>query len=411
MATGKVISLGSSTDLGGNAPTGGERTRLPAFIRENTGQIIAEWEAFAKTLVPSASSMSPLALRDHIHQILDFVTHDIAEAQTAREQAKKSRGEKRKAVKNTAAETHAAVRLAGGFDIGQMVSEYRALRASVVKLWSKTRISMDDEDMADLTRFHESIDQELAESVSYYSAKVLDSKDMFAGILGHDLRSPLQGITLSLGLMLHMGKLNERQAMLTTKMLESCGRMNALISNLLDVTRARFGAGLQVSRAPMDMGFVGRQIVDEVRVVHPTRIFTVDVSGDVKGDWDKARVGQVFSNLLGNAVQYGFPDTVIGVTIVGKLDLVTVEIQNFGTPIPPASLKKIFDPLTRAASDKGHQNGNMNLGLGLFITKEVVNAHGGTIRVTSSEQGGTRFTAGFPRTQAAPRPVRQLKRA
>jgi signal transduction histidine kinase len=197
--------------------------------------------------------------------------------------------------------------------------------------------------------------------------------------------------------------------MLTTKMLESANRMNVLINSLLDVTRARFGAGLQISPAPMDMGFVAHQLVDEFRVVHPARSITLEVSGNVRGEWDKARVGQVFSNLIGNAVQYGFTGSAVGVSVWGEHNLITVKVHNIGTPIPPGSLKTIFNPLTRAGSHKGNHHGSMNLGLGLFITEEVVTAHGGTIHVTSSEENGTTFTARFPRTQLPPKPVRQLR--
>ncbi len=125
------------------------------------------------------------------------------------------------------------------------------------------------------------------------------------GILSHDLRSPLQTIALSTELLLHMGPLNERQTMLNKKVLESTFRMSGLINDLLDVTRARFGAGLPVVRAMMNMGTVAEQIVDEVRVVHPHRTIELSVSGILTGEWDKARIGQVFSNLLNNAMQYG----------------------------------------------------------------------------------------------------------
>src|SRR6202044_3565628 len=119
------------------------------------------------------------------------------------EQLKKSQGEKKKSSSPTAAETHAALRLAGGFNIDQMVSEYRALRASVIKLWSVVNTHMNSVDIIDLTRFNESIDQELAESVSHFTQKVGYSKDLFIGILSHDLRSPLNVIAMSAQLMLN----------------------------------------------------------------------------------------------------------------------------------------------------------------------------------------------------------------
>jgi signal transduction histidine kinase len=379
-----------------------DQKRLPRFIKSNTAAIVGEWEAFARTLIPLADGMTPDALRDHIHQILSFVMSDMASHQTPEEQKEKSHGEKRQAQPVTAAQTHAAVRFAGGFDIGQMASEYRALRASVLKLWTNTGPAFDAEDIADMTRFNESIDQELAESVKFYTDRVAQSREMLVGILSHDLRSPLQAVVLSTQLSLHMGQLNERQTMLSMKVLECTDRMSALINDLLDVTRARFGAGLPVVRAMMNMGTVAEQIVDEVRVVHPHRLIELTVSGVLVGEWDKARIGQVISNLLNNAMQYGSRSTPVRVVLKGDTTGVTLTVGNDGVPIPADKVMMIFDPLTRMIADEDGTPPSGNLGLGLYITKQVVVAHGGTINVMSSEMGGTTFTARFPRSQPDP---------
>jgi signal transduction histidine kinase len=220
-----------------------DHKRLPAFIVENVVHIVGEWEDFARTLTAASSDMTPLALRDHISEILAFVVADINSAQTDKEETIKSRGRKARTPAITAAETHAALRLTGGFNIGQMTSEYRALRASVLKLWRRTNPHLDAQDFADLNRFNESIDQVLTESVSYYAGEVFHAKDLFIGILGHDLRNPVHAISLSAELMLFQGKLNDRQTMLTTNMLEGAKRITSLIDTLLDVTRARLGTG------------------------------------------------------------------------------------------------------------------------------------------------------------------------
>lgn len=279
-----------------------------------------------------------------------------------------------------------------------MASEYRALRASVLRLWTKTSPAFDAQDIDDLTRFNESIDQELSESVNFYMKKVSQSTGLLTGILGHDLRGPLQAIILSTELTLYMGQLSERQTMLQKNVLESAQRMTGLISNLLDVTRARLGSGLPVVCATMNMGFVAQQVVEEVRVVHPHRIIQLSMSGNLVGEWDKARIGQVFSNLIGNAIQYGFKGSPIHVDVAGSSDAVIVTIRNDGVPIPPEKINMIFDPLTRGLPDESTSSTTENLGLGLYITKEVVVAHGGTIEVTSSESEGTTFKACFPRS-------------
>jgi signal transduction histidine kinase len=370
--------------------------RLADFIRDNIKPIASEWETFARTLMPAATTMTALALRDHIQEILAFIVSDIKSAQTSQEQIEKSQGGKEKEPTATAAETHAALRLISGFDIDQMVSEYRALRASVIKLWGKANTRITTIDLIDLTRFNEAIDQVLAESVSYYTKEVNYSKDLFIGILSHDLRNPLGAISGSAHLLLNIGGLNPRSTMLATQISESTERILEIVNDLLDVTRARFGSGLPVIRAPMDMGFVSKQLIEEMRIAFPQRTLKLDITGDLKGEWDKARIGQVFSNLIGNAIQYSFKDSPISVTVKGSAADVLLSVHNEGVPISPNKMTTLFNSLTRATGDDQNP-GSINLGLGLYITKDIVVSHGGTIDVTSTEEEGTTFTARFPK--------------
>ena len=394
----KLKSSGSTSQKHASGqPPHDPKLRLADFIHENTEEIVGEWETFARTLTPVDNDKTPLTLRDHIYQILAFIVHDMKSAQTSQEQVDKSHGEKEKAPSPSAAETHAALRLEGGFNIDQMVSEYRSLRASVIKLWSVPNSEMQKLDIIDLTRFNESIDQELAESVSHYTKKVGYSKDLFVGILSHELRNPLNVIAMSSQLMLSMGSMTERQAMLANQIFESTTRIVSIVDELLDLTRARFGSGLSLVRAPMDFEFVSRQLVDEMRNAHPTRTIKLTCSGNLKGEWDKARIGQVFSNLIGNAIQYSFKDSTIGVTVKGTADEVVLAVHNTGAPIPAAKIETLFDSLTRAVTDAGDHPEAVNLGLGLYITKEIIVSHGGAIEVTSSDESGTTFTAHLPR--------------
>ncbi len=371
--------------------------RLSAFIREHSKAIIAEWETFARSLVPAADGMTPLSLRNHISYILAFIADDIDSAQTESEQVRKSHGEKPKAAMDSVAEIHAALRQAGGFNLNQMVSEYRALRASVTKLWGAQASEPTRQDTADLVRFNEAIDQTLMESISYYSRKVDHSRDLFLGVLGHDLRNPIGAMLMSAQLIAKIGSLSERQRMLISQVVTSAARATNILDQLLDLTRARLGSGLHVIREPMDMAFVSRQLVDELRTLHPDRTFTLEISGNTEGQWDKPRIGQVFSNLLGNAVQYGFKDVPIAVTVVGEAKDVSISVHNDGVPIPKGAIGGIFDALIRGGPDGDDDSNSTNLGLGLYITKEIISAHGGTVRVTSTEKDGTTFTARFPR--------------
>jgi signal transduction histidine kinase len=369
------------------------------FINENEIQIVKEWETFARTLTPATHAMTSLALRDHIHEIITFIVHDMGSSQSDAEQVQKSHGEKEESSTPSAAETHAALRLIDGFNIDQMVSEYRALRASVVKLWRNANKQITVTDLDDLTRFNEAIDQALAESVSHYTKQVDYSKDLFIGILSHDLRTPLNVISMSAQLMKNIGGLNEQSTMLANQVSESTSRIAKIVDDLLDVTKARFGSGLPASCAPMDMGVVTHQIIAEMRAAYPSRSILLDVAGDVKGEWDKVRIGQLLCNLINNAHQYGFRETPISVKVKGESKMVVISVHNDGVAIPPEKMSSLFYCLVRGdTGHEGHPPETVNLGLGLYITKEIVIAHGGTIDVASTEDGGTTFTAHLPRS-------------
>jgi signal transduction histidine kinase len=374
---------------------------LADFIRENTEQIVDEWEDFARTLTPASNNMTPLALRDHIHPMLSFIANDIESSQTGSEQVKKSQGKEKQASAATASEKHAALRLAGGFNIDQMVSEYRALRASVIKLWRAANTTQNDVDIKDLTRFNEAIDQILAESVSHYTEKVNYSKDLVFGILSHDLRTPLGVVSMSAQLLLNIGELDERQKMLASQIYESTARITQIVNALLNVTHARFGSGPHIERVAMDMGIVAKQLVDELRAAYPARTINISASGDLEGEWDKARIGQIFSNLIGNAIQYSFKNSPINVIVKGSAKQVLLSVHNEGEPIPAEKTEIIFDALARAAKDEGENLATVNLGMGLYITKDIVVSHGGTIDVTSTKKDGTTFTIKFPRSALA----------
>ncbi len=375
--------------------------RLADYIRTNNAPIIKEWEAFARTFVPAGGHMTPLALRNHIRQILGFICDDIETDQTPAQQMTKSHGEKPKSTYPSAAETHASLRHAGGFNMDQMVSEYRALRASVIKLWGTREQAMDGNYVQDMIRFNEAIDQAMTESIHDYSARLEASRNLFLGILSHDLRNPLAAISMSARLASSLGPLSARQTMLLAQIADSTERAGDIVTNLLDLTRARLGSGLPLIREDMDMGFIAHMLVDEARAADPTREFNLNISGDLNGSWDKARIGQVFSNLIGNAVQYGFRDAAILISVEGLANEVAITVHNEGVPVPEDQLGTIFSALTRSEphdnDGSGHGPLSVNLGLGLYICKEIVVAHGGSIGVTSTERDGTTFTAHLAR--------------
>jgi signal transduction histidine kinase len=381
-----------------NAASAGH-VRLAGFIRRHVDPIAAEWIAFAKTRTPASDGMTKLALRDHIEEILNFVADDLESHQTKQEQVEKSRGLGPDDSKFTqsAAEVHAALRLSDGFDIDQMVSEYRALRASVVKLWIAVNQVISATDVEDLTRFNEAIDQALAESVAHYTNSINSSRNLFLGVLGHDLRNPIGAATMAARHLVKRGGNDPEQTLLASQIVATTERATLILNDLLDVTRSAFGTSLPVTKAPMDMRLLGRQIVEEMRMLSNSRVIEITIDGETVGEWDKARVGQMLSNLIGNALQYSPQNSPVHVTIAGQVDDLLISVHNDGDPIPSSKLKLIFDSFVRGQSGEAEREGAMNLGLGLFIAKRIALAHQGDISVASTTEAGTTFTVRLPK--------------
>ena len=186
--------------------------RLADFILENREPILHAWEEFARTCAPASGSMDVAALRDHADQMLSVIAIDLQTPQGRLDQAEKSKGHAFKAENDdaTAAEEHGAGRAESGFTVEQMVAEYRALRASVIRLWTaRAKGEWGPVEVEDLIRFNEAIDQSLAESVTRFTQELEESKEKFLAILGHDMRTPLAAISTSARFMLELNELQE----------------------------------------------------------------------------------------------------------------------------------------------------------------------------------------------------------
>jgi len=377
--------------------------RLSRFLTEHLEEILVEWEAFASSLLAPGHGMTSLALRDHASQILRAVALDIESDQTELEQAYKSKGFVRIAeATRTAAMTHGALRHLAGFDLRQLAAEFRALRASVLRLWLKQGV-LDESALYQVTRFNEAIDQALAESISNYSDEVARSRDTFLAILGHDLRSPLSAIANS-GLYLAAPGLLPAGAPLEAakRVNRSVARMSVMIKDLLEYTRTRLGRAIPISPQAGSMGEICRVAYDEIRAAHPERSFRLEMSGDLLVHFDGERMQQVLSNLLNNAVQHGERSQPITLSARGHAEKVTVHVSNRGRPIPADQLQVIFNPLVQIPSALVEEDSSpsTSLGLGLYIAHEIMTRHGGTIVAESSQEAGTVFSAHLPRKPA-----------
>jgi len=369
--------------------------RLADFILQHMEEILARWEEFAGAL-PNARSMSLAELRDHAEQILRAVCKDLARYQTPEARDLKGKGRAPPIDGGeTAAQTHALLRARAGFNINEMAAEYRALRASVLGLWVDAHDPRKT-DLADMLRFNEAIDQAICESVLFFSTEQERARNLLLGILGHDMRNPLNAIQLTAH---HLKKLNAGEAVSSAAamLIRSGARMRVLLDDLTDYNRKRLGVGLYIVLSEIDLRDVLEDEVQQLRNAHLGRQVELEMTGDLRGRWDEGRLHQVVGNLVGNALKYGRAGSTVRVTAEAVDDEVRFAVENEGEPITPSELAGLFDPLRRGP-DRPPEEGS--LGLGLFICDEVVKAHGGEINATSID-GVTAFTVRLPRTRAA----------
>lgn len=242
-------------------------------------------------------------------------------------------------------------------------------------------------DEADLAKEH-------AEASARNLRSVAEFREMFIGILGHDLRNPLAAITMSAAMLLRRGHLDESDAKMASRIIRSTQRMTRMITQLLDLTRARLGGGLPIEVRPTDLREVCGNIVEEFG-----SIVQLEVTGDLTGTWDHDRLAEALSNLAGNAIEYATSGTAVIMRATVDGEHVIVAVCNQGEPIRTEVLPFIFEPFRRGRQREKSET--HNLGLGLYIAREIVLSHGGTLEARSLD-GTTTFTMRLPRSPPPP---------
>ena len=215
-------------------------------------------------------------------------------------------------------------------------------------------------------------------------------KDIYIGVLGHDLRTPLSAILMTARTLLMRGKLDETERSAVSRMARNAERMASLIRDVLDYTRDHACGELPLNRRTCDLGEVCSEIVDDVQLLNPERAIRLSFGTDLTGSWDRERVEQVVANLLQNAVQHGRGD--VNVFVEPTPGAVLIRVHNRGAVIAPEEISTLFEPFRRGSENR------LGLGLGLYIVQVIMRAHGGSVDVESSAATGTTFTTRWPRT-------------
>ena len=207
--------------------------------------------------------------------------------------------------------------------------------------------------------------------------RTAEFREQFIGVLGHDLRSPLNTIVMSAELVL-MNETSAETRNALQRIVRTAARMDRLIGETLDFTRMRFGGGLVLARSRVDLSALVRSVVDEMSARAGDRAIVVDAPRPVEGNWDRDRLAQTVVNLVDNALQHGETSRDIEISVSGEAGTAICEVTNHGAPIPSEKRSTLFEPFTKSSTSSG-------LGLGLFIACEVARAHGGSIKVMSRE--------------------------
>jgi signal transduction histidine kinase len=226
--------------------------------------------------------------------------------------------------------------------------------------------------------------------------ELADAKDRFLSIASHELRSPITSLRATASLLqLDPAALTDasRRQVLLSRIQRQIDRLSTLIERLLDTTRLNAGE-LPLDYADGDLAALCRDAVEHARLTDREHCFRVDALAGIPGRWDLARLEQVLTNLLSNACRYSPPRSEIVVRAIGDGERAVVDVTDRGVGIPPDQLEKLFTPFFRGNAAAHHKGG---LGLGLYISREIVRRHGGTMRVASAIGQGSTFTVELPR--------------
>ena len=377
---------------------------LEKFIREHKEQIVREWVATASGL-PHPPHVTASAIRDHIPEILEC----IAETVERHDQS----GAPLKGLPNL----HASLRRREGYDLRQIVAEYRALRRVICELYSSQGDISDESrpKLASLLDVNAALDSAIGDAVDQYAVERDRAREMFIGILGHDLRDPLNTISFSARTLWERGDDLDAHTLKTAARIgASSKRMETMIRDLLDFARGHLGVGFPINAEPMNARSVIRDVLEEIAQAHPERSIhcAADVSaGNFDVSWDRDRFAQAIANLVSNAVTHGHDPIVVEPCDRGNE--ISIEVRNRGE-IPASALRHLFEPFADPVSGEGRAERSDSaqrhgLGLGLYIVREIVAAHGGGVEA-QSRNGETIFRMILPRHPDVATVTRELKK-
>ncbi|WP_437597969.1 ATP-binding protein [Sorangium sp. So ce590] len=376
-------------------------SRVTVLLRERKDELLREWTSRLRNdpKIPQASALNEEELKDYTPKLLDDLIDSLS--QSAR--AGKAGGASGQEIGSSdAAKVHVSHRLAQRYTLAEELRELSVLRSLIVDICARESVILGGEE-ADLV--HATLDEvmitaavELERASSAELRRDVVLRELFIAVLGHDLRNPLAAIQFATASLLKREDVTAAVARVVQRIAASNDRAARMVEDMLDLTRIRAHDGLPIEPKPVDLGSICEQVVAELESSHPEHTLHFKARGDALGTWDPGRIGQLMSNLIGNAVDYSPPEEPVQVELRGQKKAVVFEVNNRGIPIPPELLPVIFDPFRRGEQRHEDLRRSKGLGLGLFIAKAIIDAHGGSIQVTSTQEEGTTFRVTLPRS-------------
>ena len=387
--------------------------RLAVFIQAEMELILQEWEKFARTMESAAGPMTSKELRDHAALMLTGIAKDLKTVQSNAQEVTKSHGKEPRGSQFKAGEEHGLARLESNFTIQQLVAEYRALRSSVLRLWSDANGKSHSGDIDDIIRFNESIDQLLASSVIIFAKTTRDAmeaekhrKDQFLAMLAHELRNPLSPISAAATL-LKMSKSNEKIITQASSIIvRQVAHMATLIDDLLDVSRVTRGT-IELKLEPVDLRDVIGSAVEQVspQIESRQHVLTLPTMRQpilVQGD--KKRLVQIMANLLANAAKYTHGHGKIALTLNEHDGRGEVTVEDNGIGMEEEFIPHVFDLFAQAERSSDRTSGG--LGLGLALVKSLTELHQGKVTCKSRGLGkGSQFSICLPTLGSEKEPI------
>ncbi len=358
---------------------------IATFLRTEQARIAKLWEDEVRAELPSLRGMTRPVLLDHLPEFLDGLADWIDGNTEAAEHAF-----------DVLVSGHALQRLGYGVGLETLTREYSKLRMILMR--ELHELSANASARESIVRLHEGMDRAISDAMHRYAMRREEVRERFITILGHDLRDPLATVMISSKMLAANPGLEKEHRMIAARIGRAGTRMQRMINDVLDFARGHLGGGIPANPSLNDMGEIIKAAADEAVGANPQRTITCDVHGDLRGAFDRDRVHQAITNLIGNAVNHTNDAIEIRAFEAPDGRAVVTEVTSHGEPIPEDVRRRLFDPFVSfdgAAPRKG-------LGLGLYIVHQIALAHGGTCDVRSEATGNT-FIIRWPRTPGAER--------